>query len=52
MKSILLNGIRQMQFKEVPEPKITSNNDVLIRITRVGVCGSDIHYYKSGKIGN
>jgi len=41
-----------MQFKEVPEPKITSNNDVLIRITRVGVCGSDIHYYKSGKIGN
>ena len=51
MKSVMLNGIRQMQFMEVPVPKIKSANDVLIKIARVGVCGSDIHYYKSGKIG-
>ena len=48
----MLNGIRQMIFKEVPVPKVKSDNDVLIKIIRVGVCGSDIHYYKSGKIGD
>lgn len=41
-----------MKLTEVPAPNITENNDVLIKIKRVGVCGSDIHYYKSGRIGD
>ena len=48
----MLTGIRQMQFTEVPVPKIAENNDVLVKIIGVGVCGSDIHYYKSGRIGD
>jgi len=36
----------------VPEPKITRPTDVLIRIKMVGVCGSDIHYYNTGRIGS
>lgn len=37
------------------ENKIIRNikpNEVLIKIMAVGICGSDIHYYKKGKIGN
>ena len=32
-------------LEEVPEPKI-GINDVLIRIDRTGICGTDIHIYK------
>lgn len=52
MKSMVLTGIREMQMTDVEKPKIIHPTDVLIRMKTVGVCGSDIHYYVSGKIGS
>ena len=52
MKSMVLTGIRQMEMREVPIPEITKANDVMIKMKVVGVCGSDVHYYTSGRIGN
>lgn len=52
MKSFVLTGIKQMELRDVPRPEIKSPKDVLLKITAVGVCGSDIHYYKTGKIGS
>ena len=52
MKAVMLTGIRQFEIKEVPDPKIINDTDVLIRIKSVGVCGSDIHYYTTGRIGS
>ncbi len=52
MKSMQLTGIRQMQMMEVETPKIVHPTDVLIKMKVLGVCGSDIHYYVSGKIGS
>lgn len=52
MKSFVLTGIKQMELRDGPAPEIKSPNDVLLKITAVGVCGSDIHYYKTGKIGS
>lgn len=52
MKSMVLTGIRKMEMIEVPDPKIVNDTDVLIKMERVGVCGSDIHYYTTGKIGS
>ncbi len=52
MKAALLTGIRKFEMRKVPEPEITRPNEVLIRIKRVGVCGSDIHYYTTGRIGS
>lgn len=52
MKAMVLTGIRQMEMMEVPDPKIVNDTDVLIKMERVGVCGSDIHYYTTGKIGS
>lgn len=49
---MMLTGIRQMEMKEVPTPAILNEGDVLIRMKTLGVCGSDIHYYVSGKIGS
>jgi len=47
-----LTGIRQMEMIELPNPVITKDTDVLIKMSVVGVCGSDVHYYTQGKIGS
>lgn len=52
MRTMLLTGIRKMEIRNLPDPLITSDTGVLIRMTRIGVCGSDIHYYTSGRIGS
>jgi L-iditol 2-dehydrogenase len=52
MKAMMLTDIRQMELKEVPTPAISNERDVLIKMKALGVCGSDIHYYVSGRIGS
>ncbi len=51
MKAAFLTGIRQIKVMETPKPVLQRPTDVLLRINTVGVCGSDMHYYKSGRIG-
>jgi L-iditol 2-dehydrogenase len=52
MKIMRLTGIRSMEMMEVDPPAIMGDSDVLVRMKTVGVCGSDIHYYVSGRIGS
>jgi L-iditol 2-dehydrogenase len=52
MKAAVLTGIKQFEIREVPAPEIVNDTDVLIKIKTVGVCGSDIHYYTTGRIGS
>jgi L-iditol 2-dehydrogenase len=52
MKAMMLTGIRGMEMKEVPEPVLVNPKDVKIKMSVVGVCGSDIHYYTQGQIGS
>jgi L-iditol 2-dehydrogenase len=52
MKAALLTGIRRMELTDVPEPSIEKETDVLLKIEKVGICGSDVHYYETGRIGS
>ena len=52
MKAMMLTGIKEMEMKEVPKPMIENDTDVLIKMKTIGVCGSDVHYYTTGKIGS
>ncbi len=51
MKAAFLTGLRRMELRDAPEPKLVGPDDVLIAIAIVGVCGSDMHYYRAGRIG-
>ena len=51
MKQIVLTGIQKMQMQNIKEPEIKNDNEVKIKLSSIGVCGSDIHYYSEGKIG-
>jgi L-iditol 2-dehydrogenase len=52
MKAAQLTGLREMAMHEVPDPVITRPDDVLLAVRAVGVCGSDVHYYTTGRIGS
>ncbi len=42
-------GVIELQERPVPVP---GDGEVLVRVASVGVCGSDVHYYKHGRIGD
>lgn len=52
MKAIKLTGIREMKLFDAPIPQIINDTDVLIKVKTVGICGSDLHYYTTGRIGD
>jgi len=52
MKAVYLTNLRQMELRQVPTPCLERPHDVLLRVDTLGVCGSDVHYYKQGKIGS
>jgi len=52
MKVAYFTGIRKLELADRPRPEPQRPDDVLVRIDRVGVCGSDVHYYVNGHIGD
>lgn len=52
MKSFALTAPREMRMREMAAPSIQHPSDVLVKVGAVGVCGSDIHYYTTGRIGD
>jgi L-iditol 2-dehydrogenase len=50
MRVAVLNGIRDVSVAERATPS-PGSGEVLVRVTAVGVCGSDVHYYEHGRIG-
>jgi L-iditol 2-dehydrogenase len=50
-KAVFMQGTNNMVFKDVPVPEV-SEKDVLVKVDVVGICGSDVHYYQHGRIGD
>lgn len=49
---MVLTDIRKIEMVDIPEPRIENDDDVKIRMKAVGLCGSDVHYYATGRIGD
>ena len=45
MKAACWMGKEDIQVLDVPDPHIINPRDVVIRITRTAICGSDLHLY-------
>jgi L-iditol 2-dehydrogenase len=50
MAASVLAGAKALSVEEVATPSI-ADDEVLVEIAAVGVCGSDTHYYRHGRIG-
>jgi L-iditol 2-dehydrogenase len=51
MQVSVLHGIRDIRLESRPVPQ-PGPGEVLLKVASVGVCGSDVHYYNEGRIGN
>lgn len=45
-----LTGNGQIEISELPMPE-AGEDDVIVRMEYVGICGSDVHFFKEGRIG-
>jgi len=45
MKAIVYDGIQNVNVKEVKEPSIENNDDIILRVTSTAICGSDLHLF-------
>jgi L-iditol 2-dehydrogenase len=52
MKAAVLTGSSKLVIREINDLNPPADTEVLLRVNVVGVCGSDIHYYKEGRIGD
>lgn len=50
MRSLRLHGPRELKMHDEPIPE-PSPGEVQIQVKSVGICASDLHYYRDGKIG-
>ena len=51
MKVAVMLGVGKMGFEERDIPK-AKDDEVLVKLEYVGICGSDLHYYETGAIGD
>ena len=51
MRAAVLTGLRRIELIEVPTPA-PGPGQVLVRLRAVGICGSDVHHYADGRIGD
>jgi threonine dehydrogenase-like Zn-dependent dehydrogenase len=52
MKALVFHDVGQIELTEIPIPRVTQPDDVLLKVHAVGICGSDLkilagkHHYK------
>ena len=51
MKAAFIHGKEDIRLTDIPKPEPAAG-EALIKVSGVGICGSDMHYYKHGKISN
>lgn len=51
MKVAVMTGIGKIGFEERKVPEV-GTDEVLVQLEYVGICGSDMHYYETGRIGD
>lgn len=51
MRASVMTGVGALQIEVRPVPT-PGDHQVLVEVAAVGVCGSDVHYYRHGRIGD
>ncbi|GAB2511805.1 alcohol dehydrogenase catalytic domain-containing protein [Nocardiopsis aegyptia] len=46
MKAVVWHGTADVRTEQVPDPRVERPDDVLLRVTSSGLCGSDLHLYE------
>ena len=50
-QAAFMTGINKIEIRPIDMPKL-KEDEVLVKLEYVGICGSDVHYLEHGKIGD
>lgn len=50
-QSFILTGVKEIVYEDRPIPELKDPYGVLLQVNFTGICGSDIHYWQHGRIG-
>jgi threonine dehydrogenase-like Zn-dependent dehydrogenase len=45
MKAVILRRPRELELVDIPKPRLTEENHVLVEVRACGICGSDLRYF-------
>lgn len=51
MKTAVMTELKKVEIQQRPIPT-PADNEVLVKVEYVGICGSDLHYFEAGRIGD
>lgn len=51
MKAVVFHGVGDIRLDDVPEPRIETPDDAIVRITRSAICGTDLHMVRGTMAG-
>jgi threonine dehydrogenase-like Zn-dependent dehydrogenase len=51
MLALTYHGSHDVRVETVPDPALSNEDDIILRVTATAICGSDLHIYR-GKIPN
>ena len=51
MKAVCFSNVQQVDYRDLPDPEIIEDSDVVVEITMAGLCGSDLHPYFGRETG-
>ncbi|MCZ6555144.1 MAG: alcohol dehydrogenase catalytic domain-containing protein, partial [Candidatus Dadabacteria bacterium] len=46
MKATVYHGLKDVRVEEVQDPVIENPTDVIVKVTKGAICGSDLHIYR------
>ncbi|KAI1498605.1 alcohol dehydrogenase [Biscogniauxia marginata] len=49
--SFVLKGVKTVAIEDRPIPQLKNDYDVLLHVAQTGICGSDVHFWQRGRIG-
>ncbi|KAE8358129.1 alcohol dehydrogenase [Aspergillus caelatus] len=50
--SFVLRAVKDVAIEDRPKPELKDDYDVLVHVAQTGICGSDVHYWQRGRIGD
>ncbi|WP_312812816.1 zinc-binding dehydrogenase [Sedimentibacter sp.] len=49
MKACVLEAVNKLVVKDFEMPKLVYDDDIIIKVSKVGICGSDVHMWSNEK---
>lgn len=50
--AFVLRAVKDVAFEDRPVPKLRDEYEVRVHVAQTGICGSDVHYWQRGRIGD